>query len=422
MKAKKTNQTQPKKASESAKKKGANKDSIKPLKAASKKSAKKSKNSNQTQNNIKSHIKPPKLPKIPKSFQISIATKRSENSAMPKIFLTTNESAQYYESGYSCDNAILLKLDTHLVFITDARYTTEAKEHLKESVEIVESHNLLDSAIAILHKERIKEIVFDPRMLCVQDYQKLEAKLPKCRLVAMPNFHQLGRIIKTNEEIGLIKKSQELNKKAFKRFSKQVREGMYEHMLYALAKGTLENDGLYSLSFDPIVALNANAAKPHALPGQARLKKGDLLLLDAGIKYKRYCSDRTRSGYFGESGLDFTKNQHFANKKLQKIYDIVRKAQEHTIANIKSGMSGKQIDALARDVITQAGFGEYFSHSTGHGIGLDIHEQPFISTRSETIITDGMVFSIEPGIYIPGKYGVRIEDLVVIRNGRAEIL
>ena len=348
--------------------------------------------------------------------------------ARPQVFFTTDESAQYFECGYSCDHAILLVLDARKIFFTDSRYTTEAKEYLASGTTLVESANLLESMIELLQKERVKSLAFDPLKVCVQEYQTLLVKLPKCTLEPLPNFHQQLRIIKSDEQVALIAKSQELNKKAYKRFAKMIektierRDNPTELYLHALARQALEQDGSYTLSFNPILSLNANAAKPHALPCKDRLRDGDLLLFDAGIKYKRYCSDRTRTAVFSQGRIHFGKKQKFSDKKLQKIYDIVRKAQEHAITSLRAGMSGKQIDALAREVIDKAGFGEYFSHSTGHGIGLDIHELPSISKRSEMIIEDGMVFSIEPGIYLPGLYGVRIEDLVVVRNGRAEIL
>lgn len=354
--------------------------------------------------------------------------------ARPQAFFTTDESAQYFECGYSCDHAILLVLDARKIFFTDSRYTTEARENLASGVEVVESANLLDSMIELLQKERVKSLAFDPLQVCVQEYQTLLAKLPQ-HLEPLPNFHQQLRIIKSDEQVALIAKSQKLNKKAYKRFAKMIeklaekgaKEGAKggnptELYLHALARQALEQDGSYTLSFSPILSLNANAAKPHALPCNDRLRDGDLLLFDAGIKYKRYCSDRTRTAVFSQGRIHFGKKQKFSDKKLQHIYDIVRKAQESAITNLRAGMSGKQIDALAREVIDKAGYGEYFSHSTGHGIGLDIHELPSISKRSEMIIEDGMVFSIEPGIYLPNLYGVRIEDLVVVRNGRAEVL
>lgn len=372
-------------------------------------------------------------------------------------FITQDESAQYFEVGYSCDNAILLCLGDERVFITDARYTTEASENLYSGVELVQSNNLLESAINILSKSAIKSLSFDSTQLSVSAFEKLKSTL-QIELKPTPNFHQMLRICKSEQEISLIKESQRLNKEAYKRFAKIIDEicsdknsayqkvflddshSLSEKELFAIAKVVLENGGKYDLSFFPILAINQNAAKPHALPSDKKLQNGDLLLFDAGIKYKRYCSDMTRTARinFGcekcknggkqksseakSSGTHFDKSQTFANKELQKIYDTVLKAQENCIKNLRAGMSGKQIDALARGVIQKAGFGKYFSHSTGHGIGLDIHEQPFISARSETIIEDNMVFSIEPGIYIPQHYGVRIEDLVVVRGGKAEVL
>lgn len=393
----------------------------------------------------------------------------SQKRSKFSYFITQDESAQYFEVGYSCDNAILLCLGDERVFITDARYTTEASENLSSGVELVQSNNLLESAINILLKSAIKSLSFDSTQLSVSAFEKLKSTL-QIELKPAPNFHQMLRICKSEQEISLIKESQRLNKEAYKRFAKIIDEicsdtnsayqkvflddkhSLSEKELFAIAKVVLENGGKYDLSFCPILAINQNAAKPHALPSDKKLQNGDLLLFDAGIKYKRYCSDMTRttrinfgcedfarkdfdSRDFGckngskqksseakSSGTHFDKSQTFANKELQKIYDTVLKAQENCIKNLRAGMSGKQIDALAREVIQKAGFGKYFSHSTGHGIGLDIHEQPFISTRSETIIEDNMVFSIEPGIYIPQHYGVRIEDLVVVRGGKAEVL
>ena len=377
-------------------------------------------------------------------------------------FITQDESAQYFEVGYSCDNAILLCLGDERVFITDARYTTEASENLSSGVELIQSNNLLESAINILSKSAIKSLSFDSTQLSICAFEKLKSTL-QIELEPIPNFHQMLRICKSEQEISLIKESQRLNKEAYKKFAKIIneicsnkhspykkvflgdREEVSEKELFAIAKVVLENGGKYDLSFCPILAINQNAAKPHALPSDKKLQNGDLLLFDAGIKYKRYCSDMTRTARinfccddFGrdnfESGIDseqesakssgthFDKTQTFADNELQKIYDTVLKAQEHCIKNLRAGMSGKQIDALARGMIEKAGFGKYFSHSTGHGIGLDIHEQPFISARSETIIEDNMVFSIEPGIYIPQHYGVRIEDLVVVRGDKAEVL
>lgn len=346
---------------------------------------------------------------------------------MTKPYIIFDENAQYYECKFSCDNAIVLRCSDGAFFITDARYTTEAKQNCVKSVEIIESNALLDSLCALVKKLRIKELVINPSDISLSAFQKLQEKLDfGIKFILSENFHQKLRIIKNEDEIKLLKKSQALNKAAFKAFGsflqKAYKAESSEKYLHYKAQKYLSHSGAYDLSFNPIVGINANAAKSHALPCERSiLKKNDLLLFDAGIKYERYCSDMTRTARI-HSDMSFSKNQTFKNKKHQKIYDIVRKAQDFAIKNLKAGMSGKQIDKLARDVIESSGYGAFFSHSTGHGVGLDIHELPRISRFSEDIIKDGMVFSIEPGIYLPDEFGVRIEDLVLVKNGKAEIL
>ncbi|TLD96778.1 aminopeptidase P family protein [Helicobacter jaachi] len=350
---------------------------------------------------------------------------------MTDTYLTLNENAQYYECGFSCDNALLVRVGDMVFFITDSRYTLEARQYCTKHTQVIESSDFIQSACDVLKSLHVKTIVFNPNELSLSLYEGLKNKLSdiKCELLAQANFHQKLRVIKSEKEIALIAKSQKLNKKAFKHFgdyiSAHLHKKLNEAELHYRATQFLSHFGKYALSFEPIVGINANAAKPHALPSKkCVLAKNDMLLFDAGIKYKRYCSDMTRTAaVHGNNGnINFHKSQKFKNKKHARIYEIVLKAQERAISQARSGMSGREIDALARDVIEKSGYGKYFVHSTGHGVGLDIHELPRISRLSEEIIEDGMVFSIEPGIYLSGEFGVRIEDLVVMKNGRAEIL
>jgi Xaa-Pro aminopeptidase len=238
------------------------------------------------------------------------------------------------------------------------------------------------------------------------------------------DFSHKKRIIKSDEELAILSKAAKLGAKAFNALAKEFREngfGEDEYTLTYRAKGVLGDFGKYELSFDPIVAINSNAAKPHAMPTSTKLAKNDLLLVDAGLKYKRYCSDRTRTVQ-ADKYFMFDTNQSFKTKKIQKAYDTVLKAHDNAIAKARSGMKAKKVDAITRDIITKAGFGEYYVHSTGHGVGLDIHEMPYISTKSDTIIEDGMVYTIEPGIYIPDEFGIRIEDMVAMVDGKAVVL
>ncbi|WP_066387338.1 M24 family metallopeptidase [Helicobacter himalayensis] len=347
-------------------------------------------------------------------------------------YFALSQSAQYYECGFDCDNAIVLKTPESKFFFTDMRYVLEAKQNVIKGVEVVDSAELCTSLAKAIKKLNLTTLGFDSLEVSLDFYHSLCAHLgklgAKCELVAMPNFHQHLRVCKSESQIALIRQSQKLNKKAFKKFADFLscaivdKKPLSEQNLHFYASTFLSMNGKYELSFNPIIGINATGAKPHALPSaEITLNKNDLLLFDAGIKFKHYCSDMTRTARVGKN-MDFSKEQKFKNKKQQKIYDIVRKAQENAITKARVGMKAKEIDSLARKCIESAGYGEFFVHSTGHGIGLDIHELPRISARSEMVIEEGMVFSIEPGIYLGDEFGVRIEDLVVMRNGVAEVL
>ncbi len=339
-----------------------------------------------------------------------------------KNYILRDENAVYFECGYSCDNVIFLSLDGDNYFITDGRYEIEAKLQAK-NCEVVITNDLIKDAKNILKKSKVKKLHFDPNDFTLFTYEKLKDDL-KVTFVQKPNFSKTKRIIKTDEEIELIKKAMELGREGFKRFGRYIEKkgmGKNEKYLYFKAKEFMSNKGELDLSFEPIVALNQNSAKPHALPTSKKLKKGDLLLVDAGVKYKRYCSDRTCTSYVG-SGFDFKRKQKFKTKEQQKVYDIVLKAQTTAINKARSGMKASAVDKIARNIISKAGYGKYFVHSTGHGVGLDIHEYPNINGRNDMILEDNMVFTVEPGIYLGEKFGVRIEDTVVMKSGRAVIL
>jgi len=337
-------------------------------------------------------------------------------------YMLKDENAIYYECGYSCDNALYLRLGSEAFFITDSRYTLDAKENVKEAHVIING-DLYGEAVRLLQKAKVKKVIFDPKEWSVAGFEMVSSE-SQIHFKPEPDFSHKKRIIKSDEELKILSKAAKLGAKAFKKLAKEFSKNGFsndEYTLTHVAKGILGNFGRYELSFDPIVATNANAAKPHAMPTSSKLNRGDLLLVDAGLKYKRYCSDRTRTVYTDDD-FRFNTKPKFTSKKIQKAYDTVLKAHDNAIAKARSGMKAKKVDALTRDIITKAGFGEYYVHSTGHGVGLDIHEMPYISTKSDTIIEDGMVYTIEPGIYIPNEFGIRIEDMVAMIDGKAVVL
>ena len=339
-----------------------------------------------------------------------------------KNYIIQNENSVYFECGYSCDNVIYLSIGSENFFITDARYEIEAKL-LTKNCEVLISSDLIKQTRKILKKNRVKKLHFDPNDFTLLAYQKLSTKLD-INFIQKPYFSKLKRLIKSDYEIKLISKAMQLGREGFKSFSNYLLHeglGKSEKYLFFKAKEFMSNCGELDLSFDPIVAINQNSAKPHAIPTNKLLSKNDLLLVDAGVKYKRYCSDRTCTSSIAKT-MNFNRKQHFKTRLEQKVYDIVLKAQQTAINKARVGDKASQIDKYARDIIEKAGYSKEFVHSTGHGVGLDIHEYPNINSRNDVIIEDNMVFTIEPGIYLNDKFGVRIEDTIVMKKGRAVIL
>jgi Xaa-Pro aminopeptidase len=331
-------------------------------------------------------------------------------------YIFNKENEIYYECGWSSDNALFLSLDGNRYVITDGRYTLDAKENA--NAEVVEARDLVKKARELILKHRVKKLKIDPTNWDYESYKKLASVV---KLQNVPFMSHKKRMIKNENELEIIKQAVFLGAKAFEEFKNEIKEGFDEYELSYRFKEKLTARGRRELSFEPIVAINENAAKPHATLTDKKLKKGDLLLLDAGIKYKRYCSDRTRTVYVNDE-ISMGKIQKFKNREIQKAYDVVLKAQEAAIKAVKVGESINTLDKIARQIITDAGYGKYFVHSLGHGVGLDIHEWPYVNSKNTTPIQNGMVFTIEPGIYIPGEFGIRIEDMVMIKNDKCYVL
>ncbi|MDD3342139.1 MAG: M24 family metallopeptidase [Sulfurospirillaceae bacterium] len=339
-------------------------------------------------------------------------------------YILKNENAVYYECGFSCDNEVFLKLGSEAFFITDARYTTEASELVRNAVVLEgDRRDLLKTVRLLIRKSGIKAIAYNPSEWSVDEFGRLSDKL-SITFQKKPNFSQQKRMVKSDIELDVLRQAAIYGRDAFHRFGEFLKKdglGLDEKLAHFEAEAIYKYHGQLGLSFSPIVAFGANAAKPHALPSHKQLTQNELVLVDAGVMYQRYCSDRTRTSHFGEN-FSFNKEQLFSDGHRQKVYDTVLFAQEAAINAAKVGVLAKEIDKAAREVIERAGFGKFFVHSTGHGVGLDIHELPVISARSETIIEENMVFTIEPGIYLPDEFGVRIEDTVVMTRKGAEVI
>ena len=239
----------------------------------------------------------------------------------------------------------------------------------------------------------------------------LLAVAPDARYLDAALVMNLLRNKKTPEEIALMSKSAEIADTAFTETIKDCREGMTEHQVAAKIVNELRRLGADGVAFEPITGSGPNAALPHYRSGDRKLQRGDLVVLDYGCLYRGYNSDITRTIAVGS-----------CDDERRKVYSVVRSAQEKAYQTAVEGVEAQTVDKTAREIIEAAGYGQFFVHRTGHGIGLEVHEDPYIVAGNSMKLEDGMAFSIEPGIYIPGQFGVRIEDIVVVQAGKAQRL
>ena len=220
-----------------------------------------------------------------------------------------------------------------------------------------------------------------------------------------------ARLIKDEEELALMRVSSQKNVEDCTRIAAALREGVSEKDIQSLYNEIALELGAAGPSFTPLVCFGPNGAEPHHDSDGTRLKPGDTVIMDVGLLWKHYCSDMTRTVQFGP-----------VSDEQKRVFDIVKRANRAGIAACRPGVRMKDIDRAARSVIEDAGYGPWFTHRTGHGIGLDEHEFPDVSSVSEVVARPGMIFSVEPGIYLPGRFGVRVEDLVAITEDGCEVL
>ena len=329
-----------------------------------------------------------------------------DRKGLDAVLLNSLTAIRYF-SNFTSDESIVVVTKARNILITDFRYTIQAKEQSGNRFEIIEAagSKQLETVCAALHDENAKTVGFEEDTVTFalyQSYQKLEVSLA-------PFAEELNglRIIKTADEIASLQKAQDLADRSFTELLKVIHSGMTEKRVAAELEYIGAKLGSEGVSFDTIVGSGPNGAMCHAVPGERKLQKGDLVVLDFGCLYNGYHSDMTRTFAVGDVD-DFS----------MKIYHIVRTAQQKALDALKPGITGKQLDAIARDYIKEQGYGDCFGHSLGHGFGLLIHEMPRASTACDMVLEPGMTITVEPGIYIEGRVGVRIEDCCVLtENG-----
>lgn len=308
-----------------------------------------------------------------------------------------------YISGYTNDTAVLYISPNRKVLLTDFRYIFQAKEEAAgfEAQDIAGAGYI--KAIAALAKlDGVKSIAFEDDELSYRTYTEYEKGID-AKLVPVGNILATLRRIKTEEEIEYLAKAESIGDTAFSEILKVIRPGITELEIAAKLEYIMKTEGADNLSFDSIVASGINSSMCHAMPSAKPVAEGDFLTMDFGCKYKGYCSDMTRTIVVGH-----------ADDKQRNIYDTVLKAQLAVLSELKSGVTGKAMDKIARDIIYDAGYEGCFGHGLGHSVGLYIHEDPRCSMTAEDLLEENMIMTVEPGIYVEGFGGVRIEDMVVI--------
>ncbi len=315
-----------------------------------------------------------------------------------------------YLTGFTGSSAFLFITNSNNTFITDFRYREQAQKEIKGWDIIIESGNRIQIINKLIKKTSSKITGFESSIQ-YNFYRKL-TKLETI-LRDVDNIIERIRIIKENEEILKIKEAVKRAETAFLETKPFIHRGRSEKELALRLEENLKKQGCRSLPFDIIVASGPNSALPHAKPTDRKFQKGDMIIIDWGGEADGYFSDMTRT-FLLKGGMDY--------RKKTAIYNIVLQASQKAISSVKPGIKSRKVDTIAREYIKGKGFGNYFGHGTGHGVGLQVHEEPRISWNQSIILKHNMVFTVEPGIYIPELGGVRIEDMVVVKEKGYEVL
>lgn len=333
-----------------------------------------------------------------------------EEMSLDAVIITDPYNMRHI-SGFRGGEGALYISRTQNVLITDSRYTEAAgKESSFKVVEENRQHKRTEIIKECMEKEAVKggfTMGYEDESLLCSEFDKMKNGAGAEKWIPLKGRTAKLREVKTEEEIALLAKAEEIGERAFEKLLPLLKPGMTELMAAAELEYLMKKEGAEDLSFSTIAASGLNSSMPHAIPGEKKLEAGDFITFDFGCKYKGYCSDMTRTVVLGK-----------ADKKQKEIYHIVLEAQLAALTALRPGMTGAEVDKVARDIIENAGYGSCFGHGLGHSVGLYIHESPRLSPSDDTVLNPGMIETVEPGIYVPGFGGVRIEDMVVVtENG-----
>ncbi len=358
---------------------------------------------------------------LPFKKRLNSLKKGLEERDIDMLWIVQPENRQYLSGFMAHDTQLnessgsLFITQKKALLITDSRYTVAAEREAPDFKVITQKGAFQDEFIKQLERAGGKSLGFEGDHVTFSLYNDLSARLKRMKKpVKMKNISGMiekMREIKDDPEIALMERASILMSKVLDRVIDSVKPGQTEKEIARRIEEFSIEAGADGIAFEPIVASGPNAALPHAVPTNRKIKKRDHITFDVGLRVKGYCCDMTRTVFVGTP-----------ERKIREIYKIVREAQLHSLEYVRAGEMSNKPDSVARDIISRAGYGRFFGHSLGHGVGLATHEAPRLSPRNPVKLMEGMVVTVEPGIYLPGTGGVRLEEMVVIEKRGPRIL
>jgi Xaa-Pro aminopeptidase len=316
-----------------------------------------------------------------------------------------------YLTHFAACESWLLVTPKKAFYITDFRYILEANQGLKDAEVVRYEKSFYDTAFELAKKLGLKKIGIDERHISLALYKSMAKALPvRLKLVEANQLVENLREIKEKEELNSMREALKIHQGALKFIKKIVKPGITEYDVFLKLENYVKSKRV-GFSFDPIIASGPNSCLPHGRVSSRKIKNNEPVLLDFGIDYKGYKSDLTRMCFLGRMPSLVTNYNEF-----------VRRAQHKAIASIKAGVAAQFVDAQARNYLKEKGLDQFFGHSLGHGVGLEIHENPRLSQTSPTILKEGMVVTVEPAVYIPNQFGIRLEEMILVRKTDCEVL
>ena len=340
--------------------------------------------------------------------------KLQQSLAKDEAALVLSPENRFYLTGFPSSSGFCFFTNNELLFYTDSRYVEAAEQGVKYFTVTEEKGRRNALLGGILNERGIKKLNIEAHFVSVSQYNAYKEAFAGVDIISdgeLDKTVQKFREVKTDEEVAFISTACSISDRAFLNLLPLIKEGVTERDLAAELEYQLKKCGGDGLAFETIGITGENTSKPHGVPGDNKVKKGDFLTFDFGATYKGYLSDMTRTVAFGQP-----------TDEMIKVYDTVYKAQTTALTYIKAGAVCSEVDAVARNIIKEAGYGEYFGHGLGHCVGVEIHEMPALSPNCSDVLQVNNIITCEPGIYLPGRFGVRIEDTTVVRENGCEPL